>query len=137
MNTTNWLSRLLAIGAILEIGAGLGLLVAPLPLASLLLGASLSDAGLVVARIAGGALLGLGIACWFARSTPDDRVGLGVAGALLAYNVVACVTLALAQLDPGSRTLRLSAAVLHGLLAAGLVVALLLRDGRRGAHLNR
>ena len=128
MNTTKWLTRLLAIGAVLESPVGLGLLVAPSPLASLLLGASLAGTGLVVARLAGGGLLGLGIACWFARSTPTTQAGLGVACALLIYNVVASVTLALALPGPGSRALALGAAVLHGLVAVGLLVALLMRN---------
>ncbi len=133
MNTTRWLSRLLAIGAVLEIPVGLGLLVAPSPLASLLLAAPLTGAGLVVARLAGGGLLGLGIACWFARSTPTTQAGLGVAGALLIYNVVACVTLALALPEPGSRALTLGAAVLHGLLAVGLLGALAMNTRQSGA----
>lgn len=132
MNTTKWLSRLLEIGAVLEIPVGLGLLAAPSPLATLLLGAPLSGSGLVVARLAGGALAGLGIACWFARSTPTAQAGLGVAGALLTYNAVACIALALAPLGPGNRALALGAAVLHGLLAVGLLSALLMRDRQRG-----
>ena len=131
MNADKWLSRLLGIGAILEIPVGLGLLAVPSPLASLLLGAPLSGSALVVARIGGGGLLALGIACWFARSTPTAPASLGVAGALLTYNVVACITLALAPPDQGSRALVLGAAVLHGLLAAGLLGALV-RDRPRG-----
>lgn len=133
MNENSWLSRLLGIGAVLEIPVGLGLLAIPSPLVSLLLGAPLSGTALVVARLAGGGLLALGIACWFARSTPTTRAGLGVAGALLTYNIVACVTLALAPPGPGSRTLSLGAAVLHGLLAAGLLGALVVRDRQRSA----
>jgi len=128
MNSAKWLSRLLAIGAVLEIPVGLGLLAAPSQLASLLLGESLSGTGLVVARLAGGGLLGLGVACWFARSTPTAPAGLGVASGLLIYNVVACVTLALAPLVPASQVLTLGAAVLHGLLAVALLVVLLIRD---------
>jgi hypothetical protein len=89
------------------------------------LGEPLSGAGLVVARLAGGGLLALGIACWFARSTPAVPASLGVAGALLTYNVVACITLALAlPPEPGSYALTLGATILHGLLAVGLLAAL-------------
>jgi hypothetical protein len=133
MNETKWLSRLLGIGAVLETPVGFGLLATPSAIASLLLGSPLSDTGLVVARLAGGALLGLGIACWFARSAPIARAGLGVAGALLTYNIVACVTLVLVLPGPGSRALLLGAAVLHGLLAAALLGALAIRDRHRGA----
>ena len=123
MNEARWFSLLLATGAVLEIPVGLGLLVIPSALASLLLGAPLEGPGLVIARLAGGGLLGLGVACWFARSTPTVRASLGVAGALLVYNIVACVTLALVQPGSAGRALSLGAAVLHGLLAAGLLAA--------------
>ena len=133
MNETKWLSRLLGIGAVLETPVGLGLLATPSAIASLLLGSPLSGTGVVVARLAGGALLGLGMACWFARSEPNARAGLGVAGALLIYNIVACVTLALVPPGPGSRALLLGAVVLHGLLAAALLGALVVRDRQRSA----
>lgn len=135
MNETTWLSRLLVIGAVLEIPAGVGLLVVPSSLASLLLGEPLAGAGQVVARLAGGGLLALGTACWFARPTPITRAGLGVASGLLIYNIVACVTLVLALTGSGSRALLLGAAVLHGVLAVALLAALAGR--RHGAQLNR
>lgn len=130
---SRWLPRLLAIGAVLEIPVGLGLLAIPSPLSSLLLGEPLSGAGLIVARLAGGGLLALGIACWFARSTPIGPAGLGVAAALLTYNIVACVTLFLAAPSPGGRALSLGAALLHGALAIGLTVALVTRGRQSGA----
>ena len=133
MNETKWLSGLLTIGAVLEAPLGLGLLAIPSAISSLLLGSSLSGPGLVIARIAGGALLGLGIACWFARSTPIVRAGLGVAGALLIYNIVACVTLAEVPPGPGSRALLVGAASLHGLLAAALLASLALGSRQRGS----
>jgi hypothetical protein len=123
-NESSWAPRLLAIGAALEIPVGLALLAVPSPLSSLLLGATLSGAGLVVARLAGGGLLALGIACWFARATPIGRAGIGVAVALLIYNVVACVTLFLAA---GGNALTMSVAVLHGLIAIALLAALATR----------
>jgi hypothetical protein len=137
MNATIWLSRLLAIGALLEIPVGLALLVIPSPLSTLLLGGPLSGTGLIVARLGGGGLLALGIACWFARSTPTVRAGLGVAASLLTYNVIACLTLVLVPPGPGSRALLLGVAFLHGLLAAGLLGALVVAARQRGAQLNR
>jgi hypothetical protein len=102
--------------------------VAPSPLVSLLLGAPLTGTGLVAARLAGGGLLALGIACWFARSTPTARSSVGVAVAFLIYNLVACVTLALATPVPVGRFLPLAASALHALLALGLLVALVARN---------
>ena len=105
------------------------LLVDPSALASLLLRSPLEGAGLVVARIGGGGVLSLGIACWCARETPLTPAGLGVSRAFLAYNLVACVTLALARPALASGGLpALGASVLHGVLAAALLGALV---GRR------
>jgi hypothetical protein len=132
MKETVWLLRLLGIGAVLETLAGLGLVVSPSPLVLLLLGAPLSDTGIVVARLAGGGLLALGIACWYARATPITRAGIGVAVAFLAYNIVACVTLALAQPVSTNRALLMGAAALHGLLAIGLSAALVVGNRSRG-----
>jgi hypothetical protein len=134
MNGSRWLSSLLGIGAVLEIPVGVGLLVFPSSIASLLLGEPLSGAALVVARLAGGGLSGLGIACWFARSPPIARASLGVAGALLVYNIVACVTLGLALAGPGSRALLSGAAVLHGLLSFALLGALAASGRQRSTH---
>ena len=120
-----WLARLLAIGGILEVGAGVILLILPSPSASLLFGSPLDFAGQAIARIGGGGLLALGVACWHARETPLAHASLGVARAFLVYNVVAAVVLALvfARLSNGA-LLVLGASVLHGLLAAALVTAL-------------
>lgn len=128
-----WLLRLLAIGAVLETLAGLGLLAFPSPLVSLLLGERLSDAGLAVARIAGGGLLALGIACWYARSTPLTCAGIGVAVGFLAYNVAASITLATAPPGSTTGTLLLGAAALHALLAIAVLAALIARGRHRTA----
>ena len=133
MKGTVWLSGLLGVGAVLETLAGLGLLVCPSLLVSLLLGSPLPETGLVVARIAGGGLLALGIACGYARATPTARVSLGVAGALLTYNIVACVTLALAQSVSTNRSLLLGASALHGMLAIGLLAALVVWNRHHAA----
>jgi len=80
---------------------------------------------LVFARIGGGGVLSLGIACWCARKTPVTPAGLGVSRAFLAYNLVACVTLAVARPALASGGLpALAASVLHGVLAAALLGAL-------------
>ena len=47
-----------------------------------------------------------------------------VAGALLVYNSVACVVLASARPAPATPALQLAAAVLHGLIAVGLLAAI-------------
>jgi hypothetical protein len=126
MNQGVWLARLLAIGGILEIVAGLGLLVAPSLAAMILLGASLDMPGVVIGRLAGGGLLALGIACWRARKTPLAPAGLGVSWGFLVYNIVACVVLAWAGVVLGHGALPAwGLSFVHGVLAVAVLVALL------------
>ena len=54
----------LAFAAISEAATGLALLIAPSLVGQLLLGERLSDVATPVARVAGIALIALGIACW-------------------------------------------------------------------------
>ena len=84
MNESVWLGHILGVGGVLEAGVGVGLLLAPSALASILLRSPLAEAGVTVARLAGGGLLALGIACWSARETPADPVAIGVAWGFLA-----------------------------------------------------
>ena len=124
MNRSVWLGRILSIGGVLETGVGLALLVDPPAVAFLLLRAPLEGPGVVVARLAGGGLLALGIACVYARGTPSTPAGLGVSRAFLAYNLVACAVLAMARPPFPGGLVALGASVLHGLLAAALITAL-------------
>ena len=56
--------KVLALAAVGEIATGLALLVVPSLVGQLLLGERLTGAAIPVARVAGIALVGLGIACW-------------------------------------------------------------------------
>jgi len=58
------MNRLLAFAAVAEAATGLALLVIPAVVGRLLLGAELSGVAVVIARVAGIALIALGIACW-------------------------------------------------------------------------
>lgn len=112
----------------METVAGLALLVAPSGASLMLLGSSLEMPGVVIGRLGGGGLLSLGIACWLARHTPTAPASLGVAWGFLTYNIVACVTLAWAGVVLGGDALpALGASVLHGVLGAALLAALLSR----------
>ena len=135
MNRPVWLSRLLGVGGVLETVAGLGLLADPAGGAMALFGSSIEGPAIAIARIGGGGLLALGIACWLARKTPEAPASVGVGWAYLAYNVVTCVTLAYASVAPGDGSLpAVGAAVLHGAVGAALLGALL---GRRPAATAR
>src|SRR5271166_4852569 len=104
--------------AIIESVAGLALLAAPSLVSTILLATPLETApGLIVARLAGAALLTLGIACWLAR--PEESS----AAALLAY----------ARLGYGLGSVILWPAVLlHAALAAWCAV--ILRSVRQPAR---
>ena len=114
--------KLLIATALAETGVGVPLLVSPTLVVTLLLGASLdAPAALVVARIAGAALLSLGCACWLARN--DDANGL--IAAMLLYNSVAVAVLARAAAGVGLiGVLTWPAIALHAALAAWCIACL-------------
>ena len=124
MSTSAWLSLLLTAGAVLEIPVGLALLLVPTLVAELLLGATLDETGLAIAKLAGGAVLAIGIACWGARRTPTTAAGLGVGRGFLAYNVVACAVLLRAYPPLPGGLAALGAGILHGVIAIALLAAL-------------
>jgi hypothetical protein len=93
---------LLTLAAVIEAGAGLGMVVLPSLLATLLLGSSLdTPVALTVARVAGVGLLALGIACWLARHDGQSRAARGLVGALVVYNAGVFVVLAYAGMASG------------------------------------
>ena len=105
----------LVLAAVSEAATGLALLVVPSLVGQLLLGTELTGIAIPVARVAGIALIALGIACW--PATP--LIGM------LTYS--AAVTLYLAYLGfTGSPTgpLLWPAVVLHVILTALLARAL-------------
>ena len=79
--------KLLATTAVLEAATGLGILALPSALASLMLGSPLgTPAAVAVARVAGVALLALGVACWLARHDDLEPAARSLVGAMALYN---------------------------------------------------
>ena len=100
--------KLLIVTALVETATGLILLVSPALVVAILLGASLdAPAALVVARMAGAALLSLGGACWLVRSDPQRGAARALVAAMLLYNVGAVVILG----DAGIRSLPVGVAL--------------------------
>ena len=115
------MKKLLTITAIIEGATGLGLLVVPSMVAQVLLGGTLdAPAAVTMARVAGAALLALGVACWLAR---DDGRALVVA--MLFYNVAAVAILAYAAVGLALCGIGLWPAIgLHTALAGWCAAAL-------------
>jgi hypothetical protein len=93
---------LLSVTGVLEAATGLALLAAPSVLVELLLGtAPGTPSGVTVSRVAGVALLALGVACWLSREDASGGVTKGLIAAMLLYNlgVVAILVLAWTSLS--------------------------------------
>ena len=114
------MKNLLTLVAAAETAVGIALLAVPSWVASLLLGATLdTTVATTVARVAGFALLALGIACWLGRADTPSRAARGIVGAVLVYNGGVCAVLVYASLIGGLTGIGLwPTAILHAGLAA-------------------
>jgi hypothetical protein len=112
-------NRLLIATALIEVAAGLALLLFPSQATSLLFGSPLSTpTSLLVARLAGVALLTLGVACWLGRSEEKGRTGNALVGAMLVYNTAVAALISYARIGIGLIALLLWPAVLlHAVMA--------------------
>lgn len=117
---------LLVVTAALEVATGVAMLAVPAVVVSLLLGATLdTPGGYVIARVAGAAVLSLGLVCWFARHDGLTRSGRGVIAAMLAYNIMVVAVLIHAGLGMGLAGFGLwPAAGVHTALAIWCVASL-------------
>jgi uncharacterized membrane protein YdjX (TVP38/TMEM64 family) len=123
------IKNLLILTAVLEAGTGFALLAIPSMVAALLLGTSLdSPAGLAVARVAGVALLALGVACWLARHDWQSRAAKGLVGAMVLYNAAIAAVLVYAFIGGELSGIGLwPVVVVHALMTIWCVMLLLNR----------
>jgi hypothetical protein len=103
----------LVLAAVAEVATGLALLVVPSLVGRLLLGEELAGVALPVARVAGIALIGLGVACW----PGPPRVGM------LIYSGAVTVVLAYVGFTGKGGVLLWPAVVVHAVLTAFLTRA--------------
>ena len=124
--------------ALVETPIGLMLLVSPPLVVAFLLGASLdAPAALIVGRIAGAALLSLGVACWLARDDGPSLALRGLIAAMLLYNCAAAAVLAHAGAVVGLvGVLMWPAVALHAALAVWFGVAAAPRSGGERRQTN-
>jgi hypothetical protein len=88
---------LMIVTALVETATGLLLLVWPALVFVLLLGwRQAAPETLLIGRLAGAAVIGIGVASWPARHDTRTPAQLGVLAGLLAYNVLAALLLAFA-----------------------------------------
>jgi hypothetical protein len=120
------MSRLLKLTAIIEAATGLGLMAVPSVVVRLLLGSPLdTSAAAMLGRVAGAALLALGVACWLARGDTQSRATRGLVVAMLMYNLVATAVLAFAGIGLRLHGVALwPAVVLHAAMAVWCVACL-------------
>lgn len=117
---------LLVTTALLELGAGLALATLPSAMVTLLLGSPLeASAAVTLGRLAGAALLSLGVACWLARGDAQSRAVRGLVAAMLLYNLAAVGLLASAGIALRLMGVALWPAVaLHAVMAVWCVKSL-------------
>ena len=121
------MKHLLIATAVIEVGTGLALLIAPAVTVYLLLGAEIYGAAIPIARITAAALLALGVACWFARVDVQSRAASGLVAAILVYDFGAVLVLGAAGIQLQTAGIKLwLAVVLHAALGVWCV-ALLIR----------
>jgi hypothetical protein len=90
------MKTLLALTAVIEAVTGLALLVYPPLVVRLLLDAEVAGVGALIGRVAGAALLAIGVVCWPARN--DRGRPSGLLTGVLIYDIAAAALLAHAGL---------------------------------------
>jgi hypothetical protein len=117
---------LLTLTAIIEAGAGLALLAAPSISVRLLLGAEIAGAAIPLGRVAGAALLTLGVACWLAHYDAQSCAARGVGSAMVLYNLGVVVILGAAGITSQPVGIALwPAVVLHAAMTVRCIACLL------------
>ena len=113
--------KLLAVAASVEGATGLALMVYPPVVALPLLGDSVSGPGVAVGRVAGFALLSLGVACWPSKSTEQPLYGM------LTYSTLAMLYL----IRIGIRGAPVGPLLWPGVAAHAVIIALLVWAWRK------
>ena len=123
---------LFIVTAVFETATGVLLLLVPAVVFAYLFGwREIVTETALMGRVAGAAVLGLGVASWLARTDAGSRARLGVLTGLLVYNVMAVVLLAFAGVVLSMVGLLLWPAVLYHVALTAWSVACLRRQPER------
>ena len=120
------MKRLLTLTALIEAATGLALIAAPSVVVQLLLDSPLgTSAALTLGRVAGSALLALGIACWLARDDTQSRATRGLVSAMALYNLATVAVLSFAGVGFGLHGVALwPAVILHAMMSVWCIARL-------------
>ena len=95
------MKKLLTLTAVLESGTGIGLLIVPSVVTTIILGSPVdTNVALVLTRITGIALLVIGIICWLNRNGESNKLTKGLVGAISLYNFGVIAVFVAAGLSP-------------------------------------
>ena len=111
------MKKLLILAAVSEALGGLILLAYPTIVIPLLFGSEIAGAGVLMSRIAGISLIGLGVACWPDRDTLRAFLGM------LSYSVLATLYLVYVGVTGGAGILLWPCVVAHAGMSVLLVLA--------------
>ena len=118
-------NKVFTLMAVIETPTGLGLLIAPALVARILLATDISmPAEYTLARVAGSAILALGIACWIARNDQISRAAMALLSGMLIYNISVLITLAYFGIISETTVALIAALIVHFFLAAGCILSL-------------
>jgi hypothetical protein len=120
------IKSLLIITAVFEALTGIALLASPSRAGwSLTRRAIDSAASVIIARLAGAALLAIGVACWLARDNGHTPAGQALISGLLVYNLGAAAVLGFAGIASAANGAAIwPGAAVHAGLAAFCIAAL-------------
>ena len=110
-------NKVLALAAAAEVGTGVLVFALPQAAVRLLFAADVTEAGVLISRVAGISLLGLGVACWPAHDTSRACYGM------LTYTVLVMIYLLLVGKAGHAGVLLWPAVVAHAILAVLLLMA--------------
>jgi hypothetical protein len=123
------MKALLIATAVIELGAGLGMLIDPAGAGVSFTGTPLSEpGGVLLARIGGAGLLALVVACVWASRDAASRAARGVVAGALVYNIAAAAILSYARFGQGlTGSVLLPGVILHAVMTVWCVACLRFR----------